>query len=191
MRAWMSVLLVTAACGDTLVVDPMERQPRGRPYAANAFFEDGRAMRQPPPGTVPRERPVGNPALSEGRVNGTDVTDIPIPLTKALLDKGHKRFDIYCGVCHGLLGDGRSLVAANMSLRTPPNLHERRDMAVGHFFQVVSNGYGLMPGYSVQLDVEERWAVVAYLRALQLSQNEPIALAPPDERQRLQKEPRR
>jgi mono/diheme cytochrome c family protein len=191
MRPWPALLLLAAACGDTLVVDPMERQPRGRPYAANAFFEDGRAMRDPPPGTVPRERTVGNPALTEGRLNGKDVTDIPIPLTKALLDKGHKRFEIYCGACHGLLGDGRSLVAANMSLRPPPNLHERRDMTVGHYFQVVSNGYGLMPGYSAQLDIEERWAVVAYLRALQLSQNAPIALAPPEERERLQKEPRR
>ena len=191
MRALLATCLCLVACGDTTIVDPMERQPRGRPYAANAFFEDGRAMRQPPAGTVPRERTVGNPALAEGKVNGKDVEEIPIAVTADLVHKGQKRFDIYCATCHGRVGDGRSLVAANMSLRPPPNLHERRGMAVGHYFQVVSNGYGLMPGYSAQLDVEERWAVVAYLRVLQLSQNAPLALAPAQERDRLQKEPKR
>ena len=190
-RALVALSLLLAACGDTTIVDPMERQPRGRPFAANSFFEDGRAMRHPPAGTVPREKTVGNPALSDGRVNGKDVEEIPIPIATALVQKGRKRFDIYCATCHGILGDGRSLVAANMSLRLPPNLHERRGMAVGHYYQVVANGYGLMPGYAAQLDVEERWAVVAYLRALQLSQNAPIALAPAQERERLQREPRR
>jgi mono/diheme cytochrome c family protein len=75
-----------------------------------------------------------------------------------------------------------------MSLRPPPDLHELREMTVGHYFQVITQGYGLMPGYVPQLSVEERWAVIAYLRALQLSQNAPLALAPPDERARLQRE---
>jgi len=179
-----------AACADTTIVDPMERQPKGRAFAANAFFEDGRAMRTPPAGTVPRERIVQNPALTQGRVGGTDVTEIPIALTRAVLETGHRKFDIYCATCHGLLGDGRSPVAANMSLRLPPNLHERRGMAAGHYYQVVANGFGLMPGYAAELSVQERWAVVAYLGALQLSQNAPLALAPPDERESLSREKR-
>ncbi|HWE22718.1 MAG TPA: cytochrome c [Myxococcales bacterium] len=181
---------LAGACADTTIVDPMERQPRGRAFAANPFFEDGRAMRTPPPGTVPRERIVQNPALTQGRVGDNDVTEIPIQLTRTVLETGHKKFDIYCGTCHGLLGDGRSPVAANMSLRLPPNLHERRGMAVGHYYQVIANGFGLMPGYAAELTVQERWAVVAYLRALQLSQNAPLALAPPDEREKLSRERR-
>ena len=179
-----------AACADTTIVDPMERQPKGRAFAANAFFEDGRAMRTPPAGTVPRERIVQNPALTQGRVGDTDVTEIPIALTRAVLETGHRKFDIYCATCHGLVGDGRSPVAANMSLRLPPNLHERRGMAVGHYYQVVANGFGLMPGYAAELTVQERWAVVAYLRALQISQNAPLALAPPDVREKLAREKR-
>ena len=184
----IAAFALLAACGDTTIFDPMERQPKARGYAANPFFEDGRAMRQPPAGTVPRERIVQNPALTRGTVDGKDVTEIPIPLTRAALDLGHRKFDIYCATCHGLVGDGRSPVAANMSLRLPPNLHDRAGMPVGHYYQVVSNGFGLMPGYSAELNVEERWAVIAYLRALQLSQNAPLALAPEPVRERLAKE---
>ena len=168
----------------------MERQPKARAFAINTFFEDGRAMRTPPAGTVPRERIVQNPALTQGRVGDNDVTDIPIPLTRAVLDLGHRKFDIYCATCHGIVGDGRSPVAANMSLRTPPNLHDRAGMAVGHYYQVIANGFGLMPGYAAELNVAERWAVVAYLRALQLSQGAPLAFAPPDERAKLSREKR-
>jgi mono/diheme cytochrome c family protein len=179
-----------AACGDTSIFDPMERQPRGRAFAENPFFDDGRAMRTPPAGTVPRERIVQNPALTQGRVDGKEVTEIPIPLTRAVLEAGRRKFDIFCATCHGILGDGRSPVAANMALRLPPNLIERRGMAVGHYYEVIANGFGLMPGYAAELDVHERWAVIAYLRALQLSQNAPIALAPQPEREKLLRERR-
>jgi mono/diheme cytochrome c family protein len=177
-----------AACGDTTIFDPMERQPKARAFLANPFFEDGRAMRSPPPGTVPRERIVQNPALTLGQVGGKDVTEIPLPLTRSLVDAGHRKFDIYCATCHGLVGDGRSPVAANMSLRLPPDLHDRAGMAVGHYYQVIANGFGLMPGYAAELSVEERWAVIAYLRALQFSQSAPLSSAPLQERERLSKE---
>ncbi len=188
-NAWaLLASALLAACADETIFDPMERQPKARAFAANPFFEDGRAMRQPPTGTVPRERIVGNPALTQGQVGEKDVTEIPVPLTRALLEVGHRKFDIYCATCHGLVGDGRSPVAANMALRLPPNLHDRAGMAVGHYYQVIANGFGLMPGYAAELTVEERWAVIAYLRALQLSQAAPLALAPPQERERLSKE---
>jgi mono/diheme cytochrome c family protein len=183
-------VLASAACGDTTLFDPMERQPKSRAFSANPFFEDGRSMQKPPAGTVPRERVAGQPGLAAGRVGGKDVDEFPLPVTKDLVAVGRKKFDIYCATCHGLLGDGKSLVAANMSLRLPPSLHERKGMSVGHYYQVVANGFGLMPGYGAELSVEERWAVVAYLAALQLSQSAPIALAPPSERQRLMRETR-
>jgi mono/diheme cytochrome c family protein len=179
------------ACGDTTLFDPMERQPKGRPFGANPFFEDGRSMRTPPAGTVPREQIVQNAAITQGKSGGRDLTEIPVPITRALLETGRKKFDIYCATCHGLLGDGNSIVATKMSLRPPPNLHEKRHQTVGHYFQVISGGFGLMASYAAELEVEERWAVIAYLRALQLSQNTPLALAPAEERERLQREPRK
>ena len=149
-----------AACGDTTIVDPMERQPKARAFAANPFFEDGRAMRQPPPGTVPRERIVQNPALTRGQVGDKDVTEIPVRLTRALLDLGHRKFDIYCATCHGLVGDGRSPVAANMALRLPPDLHDRAGMAAGHYFQVIANGFGLMPANYLRRDAQSPSSVI-------------------------------
>jgi len=189
-RFVLIALVTSAACGDTTLFDPMERQPKSRAFSANPFFEDGRSMQKPPPGTVPRERIVGQPGLVAGRVGGKDVEEFPVAITKDLVALGHKKFDIYCATCHGILGDGRSLVAANMSLRPPPSLHERKGMPVGHYYQVVANGFGLMPGYSSELSVEERWAVVAYVAALQMSQSAPIALAPAEERERLMREKR-
>jgi mono/diheme cytochrome c family protein len=189
-RALLAAALLSAGCGDTTIFDPMERQPKSRAFSANPFFEDGRSMQKPPLGTVPRERIVGQPGLVAGRVGTKDIDDFPLPVTKELIAVGHKRFDIYCATCHGLVGDGRSLVAANMSLRPPPSLHERKGMSVGHYYQVVANGYGLMPGYGAELSVEERWGVVAYLAALQLSQSAPVALAPASERDRLLREKR-
>jgi mono/diheme cytochrome c family protein len=97
---------------------------------------------------------------------------------------------VNCAVCHGLLGDGDSLVAKNMSQRPPPSLHQRVRLEDGHYFQVVSRGFGLMPAYASELTVEERWAIVAYLRALQLSQNARPDLVPPQERERLEREKR-
>jgi len=189
-RALLAVALASAACGDTTIFDPMERQPKSRAFSANPFFEDGRSMQKPPQGTIPRERIAGQPALVAGRVGGKDVEEFPLPVTKELIARGRKKFEIYCATCHGLVGDGRSLVAANMALRPPPSLHERKGMPVGHYYQVVANGFGLMPGYAPELSVEERWAVVAYVAALQLSQSAPVAMAPPGERERLLQEKR-
>jgi mono/diheme cytochrome c family protein len=180
----------SAACGDTTIFDPMERQPKSRAFSANPFFEDGRSMQKPPPGTVPRERIVGQPGLATGRLGAKDLDEFPLPVTKDLVAIGRKKFDIYCATCHGLVGDGKSLVAANMALRPPPSLHERKGMSVGHYYQVVANGFGLMPGYGAELSVEERWAVVAYVAALQLSQSAPISLVPASERERLIREKR-
>jgi mono/diheme cytochrome c family protein len=102
--------------------------------------------------------------------------------------EGRTRFEIHCAICHGLVGDGVSLVATQMSLRPPPNLHQLRNPGPGHVFQVVSEGFGLMPPYAAQLTPRERWAVVAYLQALQRSQAGTLADAPPDIQQKLRAE---
>jgi len=178
----LALPLLLAACP---AWDPMQRQQKVKPYQPSAYHADGLAMRAPPAGTVPlhAER---DPALDAGvGPDGRPLAVSPVAPTPRLLALGRKRFDIHCAVCHGLLGDGESQVALNMSLRKPPSLHLYRDAPDGYLFQVVSRGFGLMPSYAAELGVEERWAVVAYLRALQLSQQAPVAALPPAARSRL------
>jgi hypothetical protein len=140
-----------------------------RSFERTSFFEDGRAMRPPPPGTIALGVDLRDHALEPG---GDYVDQLPMPVTRPLLERGRNRFEIYCAPCHGLRGDGATVVASNMTLRRPPSLIAApvTDFPAGRVFQVVSLGYGLMPSYQSQLGVHDRWAVVAYLRALALSQ---------------------
>lgn len=168
-------------------IDPMKRQPRFDPYSANEFFADRRAMRQPPLGAVARTSPdPGDPRVT-GFSEGSPVRRIPVPLSRDLFVQGRKHFDIFCAPCHGLAADGDSVVARQMQLRPPPSLLETRyrTLADGDLYRVVSQGYGLMPSYQSELEPNERWAVVAYVRALQRSQGVALSEAPPDVRARV------
>ncbi len=186
MKRLLVIALLAAGCGDTTLFDPMERQPKFKAFAANPEFEDGRAMRQPPAGTVPRERQTLRPEITLGRGrDGQVVSAIPLPVTRELLETGRTRFEIHCAVCHGLLGDGVSPVATQMSLRPPPNLAKLRNPGPGYVFQVISDGFGLMGGYAAELTPQERWAVVSYVEALRRSQSATLADAPPDVQKRL------
>lgn len=174
--------LLAAGCD---VFDPMMEQDKVMTYRPSDFYPDGIAMRAPPAGTVARGEALPPEVETGLRADGTPVPRIPIPVTREMLQVGRKRFEIVCAACHGLVGDGRSLVARNMSLRPPPSLHDYVSRPDGYIYQVISRGFGLMPAYSAELPVEERWAVVAYVRALQLSQRTQLAAAPPDARARL------
>ena len=193
LRGALLLLLVSlgvAACGDTTLFDAMERQPKYKAYSANPLFADGRAMRQPPAGTVPRERQTMRPEITAGRGrDGVVVTSIPIPVTRELMDQGRAKFEIHCALCHGLVGDGYSLVATQMSLRPPPSLHQIRDAGPGHIYQVLTNGYGLMASYAAELTPQERWAVVAYVEALRRSQAATVGEAPAEIQRQLREEP--
>jgi mono/diheme cytochrome c family protein len=203
-RLVFASLLVTAVLGagcDENILDPMaDRQPRAMRYKESDFWQDGLTMHAPPPGTVPRERILQKPVLTTGlqglgpiQPNGEPLPQysntIPIPVTRELLALGRKRFDITCATCHGPLGDGDSIVARQMSLRPPPTLHKYVDKPSGYFFEVITKGFGMMASYSAELSVEERWAIVAYLRALQLSQATPVSELPPDVRRQLDAQP--
>lgn len=183
-RALAIVIALSAAfsactCND---IDPMRRQPKYKPYQANDFFDDGRGMRTPPEGTVAREQLRGPQAVLEGGTETAPVAEIPLEVTRELLQLGRTRFEIFCGACHGLLGDGDSVVARNMSLRPPPSLvvppYSQR--LPGSYYRTVTHGFGLMASYAAELDVRERWAVVAYLKALQKSQNARLSDVPPE-----------
>jgi mono/diheme cytochrome c family protein len=145
----------------------MEVQSKYEYYEPSEFWADGRSMRTPPEGTIPREQPVGNPGMTTGRVNGQLVSTIPLPVDKNLLLLGQRKYNIVCSQCHGVLGDGNSVVAENMGLRLPPSLLELSGKPAGHFYTAINEGYGVMPSFSGELDTRERWAVVAYVRALQ------------------------
>ena len=188
MRAPVALLLAScalAACDESVVwhkmhptLERMLDQRRGDPYAASAAFPDGRAMRPPPPGTIARgsEEP-------PYQVAGEFVDRVPYPVTRALLERGRGQFEVTCAACHGILGDGKSVVAEKMEERPPPSLLIDRILALrpGEIEEVVENGYGLMASYDDQLpDPLDRWAVVAYVGALQLSQHVEAASLPAD-----------
>jgi mono/diheme cytochrome c family protein len=188
-RALLFAVLVLCACGDWDEALQRMRFQSGKylPYQANPMFADGRAMRPLVAGAVPREALAMLKVPHEAKNGDQYVTRIPIALTPALMAKGQKRFEIICATCHGLLGDGDSLVARNMSLRPPPSLYAFADRPAGFFFEVITNGYGLMASYD-EIPVDERWAVVAYVQALQKSQTANVSAAPPDVQKKLQEE---
>ena len=183
----LGAVLLLAGCE---ALDPMITQQKVKPYRESDFWPDHIAMRAPQPGTVSREDVLVS-AVATGRgPDGKPLPRIPVPVDRALLQRGRQRFDVTCAACHGTLGDGKSLVARNMSLRPPPSLHLRPQQPDGWYFQIATEGFGLMPSYASALTVEDRWAVVAYVRALQLSQAARLSDLPPVERARLEKEVR-
>jgi mono/diheme cytochrome c family protein len=183
-----ALALALAALAGCPRLDPMQRQAKVKAYQASDFYQDGLGMRAPPEGTVPYGAAL-DPTVETGRgPDGKPVAVSPVPVDPALLARGRAKFDVSCAVCHGLVGDGDSQVALNMSLRRPPSLHLYRDRPDGYLYQVISQGFGLMPSYAHSLSVQDRWAVVAYLRALQLSQHAPVDQLPDDARARLPKE---
>jgi mono/diheme cytochrome c family protein len=169
-------------------LDPMQRQAKYNAYQPSDFFADGLAMRAPPEGTVPYGGLL-DPAVETGRgPDGKLLATSPVPVDLPLLARGQARFDITCAACHGVMGDGQSQVALNMSLRPPPSLHLYRDRPDGYLYQVVTDGFGLMPSYASVLSARDRWAVVAYVRALQLSQHARADQLPEDLRRKLSEE---
>ncbi len=186
MRRALLAGLALSLLGGCQVFDPMITQQKVKAYRESEYWPDRVAMRPPQPGTIARED-VLDPRLATGRgPDGKVLTRLPVPVTRALLERGRNRFEINCAVCHGYLGDGVSLVARNMSLRPPPSLLARYQQPDGWYFQVMSEGFGVMPSYASHLSIEDRWAIVAYLRALQISQMARADQLPPTERAKLE-----
>jgi mono/diheme cytochrome c family protein len=169
-------------------LERMIDQPRVRAYDPSEAWEDGRGMRMPPPGTVP----ASVLGVDRVRLTGLDgdayAARIPLPLTPALLSRGRDRFGVVCATCHGVTGTGESIVAEKMAYRRPPSLHEARIRAYppGRIFAIVRGGFGLMPSFGAMLDVDDRWAVIAYLRALWLSRDARVADLPASVRRELE-----
>lgn len=182
-------LATLLTCGVACRQD-MQQQPKYMPLAVSAFFADGRAARPVPEGAIAIDEGDQNPALATGVVDGSFVTTFPLKVDVDLLERGRERFDIYCSPCHGRIGDGRGMVALR-GFKIPADLNSERvrNAPPGYLYGVVANGYGAMPDYSYQLSVRDRWAVVAYLRALELSRQARLEDAPPDARSLLEAQP--
>ncbi len=168
-----AAVLLTTACRQD-----MHNQPRYKPFAATAFFGDGRSERPTIEDTVARGQLHLDAARYTGKENGKDITYFPIQITRADVARGQERFNIYCSPCHGRLGNGQGMIVLR-GLRQPPSYHDPRLVSapVGHFFDVMTNGYGAMYSYASRVPVDDRWRIAAYIRALQLSQNAPAELA--------------
>ena len=166
----------------------MYDQPRYKPLAKSDFFEDGRAARPLVDGTVARGT-LAPFAPAGGGAPGALATELPVPLTRELLVRGRERYGIFCAPCHDATGGGQGMVVRR-GYRPPPSLHvERlRDAPVGHLYDVMTRGVGAMPDYAQQVPPADRWAIAAYVRALQASQRAAVADVPPAERAKLETE---
>ena len=173
-------LLVASLLGAVACRQDMHDQPKLEPLEQSDFFSDGRASRNPPEGTIARGQLVENTSWATGKgPDGKLVVTAPIAFTRAVLDRGHQRYDIYCSPCHDRTGSGAGMIVQR-GYRKPPSFHDDRlrQAADGHFFDAISNGFGVMPRYAQQVQTADRWAIVAYIRALQLSQNATLADVP-------------
>lgn len=175
-------LLLVAGCRQD-----MHDQPKLRPYRSSAFFADGSGIRALPAHTVARGTLREDALYYAGTLaDGSMTSELPMPMTRALLLRGRERFDIFCSPCHGRLGDGRGMVVQR-GYKQPSSYHDDRlrQVPVGYFFDVMTNGFGVMSSYAAQVPVEDRWAIAAYIRALQLSQNVDAGALSPEDRARL------
>lgn len=170
--SWLLLLvpiLFLTGCGGA----GMYEQPKYGPLAASNFFPDGRSARPIPAGAIPQGQvTAGNPVLSGMDSSGNPVKDIPVPVTPELVQQGQERFTIYCAPCHGAQGDGKGIIV-QFGMPAPPSFHtpDLTQAPAGKFFDVITNGFGKMFSYAYRVKPEERWAIIAYIRALQLGLN--------------------
>ena len=183
------IVVVTALVGLACRQD-MHDQPRYKPYAKSDFFGDARSARPQVEDTVARGQLRDDPSYFSGKQGQTPIDVMPVAITPALLRRGRERFTIYCTPCHGQTGRGDGMVVQR-GYRRPPSFHidRLRQEKAGYFFDVITNGFGAMPDYAAQIAPEDRWAVIAYLRVLQLSQSAKLDDLTPDQRATLQAAP--
>jgi len=177
-RNSFAILLLAMTAGIGCRLD-MHVQPRYNPLAKSDFFADQRSARPLVPNTVARGDLRDNSYLYSGKFGDSPGDYMPFPVTDDVLSRGRERFNIYCAPCHSRVGDGNGIIPQR-GYRHPPSYHiERlRKAPLGYFFDVMTNGFGAMPDYSSQIPPRDRWCIVAYIRALQLSQNATSADVP-------------
>lgn len=180
------LILVALVLSLTACRQKMANQPRYDPLEASDFFADGMSARPRIEGTVARGELSADPFFDTGKVNGAVADGFPFPATIEVINRGHERYDIYCSECHSRTGDGNGMIPAR-GYRRPPSFHTEtlRTATTGHLFDVMTNGFGAMPPYGKMIPPRDRWAIVAYIRALQLSQHATVADVPTNDRAQL------
>ena len=182
-KIWIAlIMLCLAGCRRD-----MQDQPKYKDLRGSAFFNDRRSARPKVPDTVARGFLHANEVFSTGKKNGQPIAELPMPLTRELLDRGRERYAIFCSPCHGLTGDGLGVVVQR-GFRQPPsmNIDRLREAPIGYFFDVQTIGFGAMPDYAGAIPAADRWAIAAFVRALQLSQRTTVADVPSTELQGLE-----
>jgi mono/diheme cytochrome c family protein len=184
-RIGAAALMLTCGCRQE-----MYDQPKYEPLEKSGFYADARASRPYVEGTVWRgalDGPVAPPPPGGPAPPAVLATTLPMPLTRELLARGRERFEIFCTPCHDRTGSGRGMVVRR-GYRQPPSYHidRLRDAPVGHFYDVMTRGLGAMPDYAQQIPPEDRWAIAAYVKALQLSQRATAADLPAEDRARVE-----
>lgn len=182
---------IVAAIAHALLVAGCHRdmydQPRLDTLESSTFFKDGRAARPRVPGTVVYQAPWPGDVRYTGRAQGELATEIPLEVNAALLKRGRQRFEIFCSNCHSRTGDGDGMIVQR-GYTQPPTFHSDRlrRAPVGHLFEVMTNGFGVMPSYATQTSADDRWAIAAYVRALQWSRHATVEDLTPEQRTRLE-----
>jgi hypothetical protein len=174
-----ATLFMIAGC-DHLHQD-MGNQPKNKPLSPSDFFADGRSVRTPVENTVSRS------SLDNDQLMVTKESAMfPMPINEALLERGQERYRIFCSPCHGIQGDGNGMIVMR-GMKRPPSYHEDRlrQAPNGYFYDVITNGFGQMYNYAAQVPPRDRWAIVAYVRALQLSRNARVSDLPAEVREKL------
>jgi cytochrome c553 len=178
-------LLVFAFTGCELR-QAMYDQQKYEPLEGTTFFADGLSARKPVPGTVAQGYLRLNTHLYEGKINGELADILPVKLNRELLDRGQERFNIFCSPCHDQTGSGNGMIVQR-GLKQPPSYHQDRlrEVPIGHFFDTITNGFGAMYSYASRIPVEDRWAIAAYIRVLQLSQQVDYDQLPEEDKRQL------
>jgi hypothetical protein len=179
------LLFLLSAC-----TQQMADQPRYDPLQYSDFYPNGSSARPLPDGVIPHDYIAKEEWRDTGMIKGKPADRFPFPVDKDFMLRGRQRYDIYCSPCHDYLGTGNGMAARRGFERKPASFQtdEMRAAPVGHFVDVITNGFGAMPSYANQIPVRDRWAITAYVRALQLSQSATLADVPPDRRQQLESE---
>ena len=179
----LAIFLLCSGCRQD-----MQKQPKYMPLSRTLFFPDGRSARPIPDGTIAIDEINNDTPVATGAFGGEFLTTIPIPVTVELLQRGRERYNIYCAPCHSPTGDGNGMIARR-GFKQPANLHNEhvKKAPPGYLYAVIVRGSRAMPAYAYQIkSVRDRWAIVAYIRALQLSRSARVSDVPPAEMQRLE-----
>ena len=177
------MLVLTAATGCRV---DMHVAPRYDPLSPSTFFPDGRSERPAVPGTVPHGDLRTDELMYTGKINGVVANEFPFPITRQDLERGRERYNINCSPCHDYTGSGHGMIVQR-GLQPPTSYHSQKllNAPVGHFFEVMTNGFGVMYSYASRVTPEDRWRIAAYIRALQLSERATLDDVPADQRQQL------